>query len=174
MMALIIRDTRDKPGKHENVDRKLEALGHKIIRSKLYVGDVARADNITVSIDLKQDLQEVYSNIVGAQHDRFRRECLAAHEAGIRLIILVEHPGICTLEDVARWENPRIKRWQKIRNGKIAGGYRNMSIAKNPPVSSEQLMKAMRTISERYGCEWMFCEKWRTAYVICDLLGIGG
>lgn len=173
-MALIIRDTRDKIGKHDNVDKRLEALGHRVIRSKLYVGDVARADNITVSIDLKQNLQEVYSNIVGAQHDRFRRECIAAHEAGIRLIILVEHPGITKLEDVALWENPRIKQWQKIQAGKMVGKYRNLTISKKPPVSSEQLMNAMRTISERYGCEWMFCEKWQTVHVICRLLGIEG
>ena len=171
-MANIIRDTRDQIGKHDNVDKTLAALGHKIIRTKLYVGDVSLLNDQSVCIDLKQDLQEVYGNIVGAQHDRFRAECERAKEAGIRLIILVEHGGINSLEDVAKWQNPRAKTWERVHNGQLVGKYRGVQISKKPPVSSEQLMKSMRTMSEKYGVKWMFCEKWRTAHLICEVLGI--
>lgn len=168
----IVRDTRDKIGRHDNVDKGLEALGFKVVRTKLYVGDVARMDDMTVSIDLKQNLSEVYSNIVGAQHERFIRECKRAQEAGIRLVVLVEHGGIESVQDVAKWENPRLKKWQRIHDGQIRGAYRNVKISAKPPVSSAQLAKAMQTIADRYGVEWRFCSGWQTVHVICELLGI--
>lgn len=169
---IVARDTRDKIGAHDNVDKRLEALGHKIVRTKLYVGDVALLNDQTTCIDLKQNIQEVYNNIVGAQHDRFVRECKRAQEANIRLIILVEQGGIESVEDVAKWVNPRAKSWERIHNGQLVGKYRGVKISQKPPVSSPQLAKAMQTISERYGCEWMFCEPWRTVHVICEVLGI--
>lgn len=169
-MALIIRDTRDKIGAHDNVDKGLEKLGHKLIRSKMFVGDVALFDNQTTCIDLKQHMQEVYMDIVGAQHERFVRECKRAQDSGIRLIILVEQGGIGSVQDVAKWQNPRSQKWQRIHDGQIRGAYRGVKISPKPPVSSPQLAKAMQTISERYGAEWLFCKPEDTVKVICEVL----
>lgn len=169
---IILQDTREKTQYHANIIERLTKLGHKVERTKLYVGDYTLPTNQSVCVDVKQDLQEVYSNIIGTQHDRFRAECERAKEAGIRLIILVEQGGINSLDDVAKWKNPRAKTWQRIHNGQLVGKYRGVQIAKKPPVSSEQLMKSMRTMSEKYGVKWMFCEKWQTVHVILEVLGI--
>lgn len=75
------RDTRDKPGKHGNVEDFLLANGHKVVRSKLYVGDITLLDRQSTCIDLKQDLTEVCGNLC-QQHERFRAELLRAQEAG--------------------------------------------------------------------------------------------
>ena len=169
---VILQDTREKCNFHQNITDGLTALGHKVNRTKLYVGDYTLPTNQSVCIDVKQNMAEIYSDIVGRQHERFIRELKRAQEAGIRLIVLIEQGGIDSVQDVANWRNPRIERWFKIRDGKLRGGYRNVNIPKEPPVSSERLAKAMQTISERYGCEWMFCEPWRTVHVICEVLGI--
>ena len=169
---IILQDTREKTQFHTNIVDGLTGLGHKVERTKLYVGDYTLPTNQSVCVDVKQNLSEIYGNLVGSQHGRFVRECKRAQESGIRLIILCEQGGIDSVQDVAKWENPRIKTWQRIHNGQLVGKYRGVKISQKPPVSSAQLATAMQTISERYGCEWMFCEPWRTVHVICEVLGI--
>ena len=171
--VVIARDTRDRANRHRNVDEGLAAKGIKTVRTKLYVGDVARLDDMTVSIDLKQGLQECYGNII-QQHRRFVAECKRAQEAGIRLIILCQESGIGSVQDVANWQNPRLLKWMKLRDAHRAGKRMKEQLAPYPPVSSERLAKAMQTISDRYGVEWRFCDKTETVNVICEVLGIAG
>lgn len=149
---IFVHDTRDKAGKHDNVDDYLTAHGHKIIRSKLFVGDVTLLNDQSTVIDLKRNLQECCGNLT-QQHERFTRECVKAKENGVKLIILVEHGGaIRSIEDVKNWVNPRLK--------------------ESPyAVSGQRLYKMMRTYSDRYGVEWRFCDKRCTGRVICELLG---
>ena len=170
-MIMIARDTRDQTGKHKNVDDGLASRGIKTVRTKLYVGDVALLNDMSVCIDLKQNLTEVYGNVI-QQHDRFVRECRRAQQAGIKLIILVEQAGIGTVQDVAAWKNPRISKWEKLRDAHKAGKRMNEPLNPYPPVSSERLSKAMQTISDRYGVEWRFCSKAETVDVICEVLNI--
>lgn len=171
--VIVARDTRDHANRHRNVDEGLAAKGIKTVRTKLYVGDVARLDDMTVSIDLKQGLQECYGNII-QQHRRFVAECKRAQEAGIRLIILCQESGIGSVQDVANWQNPRMTKWLKLRDAHRAGKRMKEQLAPYPPVSSERLAKAMQTISDRYGVEWRFCDKTETVNVICEVLGIAG
>lgn len=167
----ILQDTREKKAYHENVVNGLKAIGHKVVRTKLFVGDYTRVDDMTVCVDLKQNMQEVYSNVI-SDHERFIRECKRAQDSGIHLIILVEQGGISAVKDVAKWRNPRVDRWYKIHNGQIRGAYRGVQIPKQPPVSSQRLAQTMQTISERYGVEWRFCSPDKTVDVICDVLGL--
>jgi len=51
-----------------------------------------------------------------------------------------------------------------------AGKCLNRVQSKQPPASSEALMKSMRTMSERYGVEWRFCEKKDTGREIVNIL----
>lgn len=155
-MNVIQMDTREKTGKKDNILRYLDAHGVKVIRSKLYCGDWTRLDNQTVCIDTKKDLQEVYSNVI-TDHDRFRSECVRAAEAGIRLVILVEQRGIRDLDQVHEWVNPRARRAAR---------------GKRPPVDPGRLQTVMRTMSERYGIDWVFCDPEDTGKVICDILQI--
>lgn len=171
MPVIIARDTRDQAGKHNNVDKGLADRGIKTVRTKLYVGDVARLDDMTVCIDLKKNLTEVYGNVI-QQHDRFVRECRRAQQAGIKLIILVEQKGIGSVQDVAAWKNPRISKWEKLRDAHRNGKRMTEKLNPYPPVSSERLAKAMQTISDRYGAEWMFCAPTDTVKVICEVLNL--
>lgn len=71
---MIIIDTRQQANKHKHKETVWAQLGVQTVRSKLIVGDYARLDNLTVSVDTKKDIVEVAGNICGKQHERFRAE----------------------------------------------------------------------------------------------------
>jgi ERCC4-type nuclease len=146
---VFIEDTRNQIGKHKNITNRLEELGHKVVRSKLIVGDYSRADLPTVAIDTKQDYVELASNICGKEHARFRAECERAKEIGYQLIILVEEncPAIA-------WQPPRRK------NGKLL-----------TKVNPSTLAKAMETMYLKYDVGFTFCDKNKTADKIIELVG---
>lgn len=168
---IFIHDTRDKKNKHQNVELYIEGLGHRIVRSKMFVGDIALLNDQSVCIDLKASLTEVESNLI-QQHDRFRREAQRAQENGIRLIILVEAHGIHSLEDVAGWENPRRKRWEKIDQAHANGRMLSIQISPKPPVDGAQLMQIMKTMQAKYGLEWRFCSHQDAGKEILKYLGV--
>lgn len=146
---VLIEDTRNQIGKHKALNDQLSSLGVVVVRSKLYVGDYARIDDLTTCIDTKKDWVEVAGNICGKQHERFRAECVRAKEAGIRLVILVEEEV-----PIEQWKSPR------KRNGGLISH-----------VSSEVLSKAMKTMTEKYGVAFVNCNKNDTAKTIIELLG---
>ena len=148
---LFIHDTRDKPGKHKNVDAYLKANGHQIVRSKMYVGDIALMNDQTVCIDLKKDLQELHQNVC-QQHVRFRNELIRARDANISLLFLCEHgPDITTLSDVRKWVNPRLK-------------------VSPLALSGMELYKRLVTIETKYHTKFYFCDKTHTGKAIIQLL----
>ena len=167
----IIQDTREQAQKHNHVLDGFQQLGINVVRSKLFVGDYTRIDNMTVCVDTKKNLQEVYCNVI-QDHRRFTDECKAAFSAGIKLIVLVEESGLSSVQDVASWKNPRALRWERLRDAHKRGKQMNKPLSPYPPVSSERLCKAMQTIAERYHIEWRFCDKADTARTICEILGI--
>ena len=149
---VFIHDTRDKTTKHKNVDDYLIAQGHKVVRSKLYVGDITLLNNQSVCIDLKRNLQEVCQNVC-QDHARFKRELERAAEYEIKLVFLVEHGGsIKTLDDVKDWKNPRLKDHPLAMSG-------------------ERLYKVLLTMQNKYGIDWQFCDKRCTGKRILEILG---
>lgn len=147
-------DTREHKFELARVQRQIEKKGVKTINSKLYVGDYQSLDNPRLVIDRKKDLQELCSNVC-QQHERFRRELVRAQDAGINLIILVEHGGdIQELEDVFFWDNPRIKESPKATTG-------------------QALFRSLLTIRDRYGVRFEFCDKRHTGERIVELLSNG-
>lgn len=147
-------DTREHKFELARVQRQIEKKGVKTINSKLYVGDYQSLDNPRLVIDRKKDLQELCSNVC-QQHERFRRELVRAQEAGINLIILVEHGGdIRELEDVFFWDNPRIKDSPRATTG-------------------QALYRSLLTIRDRYGVRFEFCDKRHTGERIVELLSNG-
>ena len=165
-------DTRDKAGKHANVGPVLETMGHKVIRSKLYVGDITLVNRQDVCIDLKAGLFEVESNLM---HDaaRFRAECKRAREAGIKLVILIEDEQIKTLEGVRDWTNPRQTAWDRLRELHSQGKRLTTKLPTRPPVTGLQLHGLMLAMSRLYGVEWRFAPYKDTARAVCDILGVG-
>ena len=141
---VIISDTRQQEGKHEAKLAYFKAQGYKVVRTKLFVGDYARLDNQTIAIDTKKDFLELCGNVCGNQHERFRDECKRAKECGIQLIVLREE--IPPHGNLAEWHSPRTK------------------------VKGETLAKCLRTMQERYGVKFGFCDKASTGKIIINIL----
>ena len=169
---IFIHDTRDQAGKHKNLEEWMEREGHTLVRSKMYVGDIALLHDQSTCIDLKSlGLTEVYNNLVQS-HNRFRDECIRAKEANIKLIVLVEEKGVRELHEVKNWQNPQQKRWEKqnaYNNWLIAHGREPYKPTK-PPVPSDRLMGMMDAMSQRYGVEWVFCHPDRVGEFVYRLL----
>ena len=151
---IIQEDTRQKAGKHDIKHAYFSEHGVELVRCKLPFGDYAPIP--PVSIDTKENMEEIAQNICGSEHKRFINECKAAKSAGCQLIILVENNlGITDISQVHNWINPRI-----IYSDKVVQGPR--------------LQKAMETISERYGVRFMFCDPHESGKVIMEILSKWG
>ena len=144
----------------ETIDRR----GNKLKKQDL-VGD------IKVSVDTKKDLQEVCGNICSGSHARFRDEVILAQKVGAKLIILVEEAGINSIDDVFKWKNPRMYRYNKIKYMHERGKWQSIALPKAPPTNGQTLAKAMLTLENKYGCKFMFCKPSETADKIVELLG---
>lgn len=105
-------------------------------------------DLIELSIDTKKGLQEVIGNVCSKQHERFKRELLKTNG---RLILLIEEPGIETLEDVYFWDNPRLEKNPKATKG-------------------SSLYKSLCTIEQEYGVRIYFCDRKDSGNKILELL----
>lgn len=146
----IVEDTRNKVGEHELKAEHFANNDVMVHRCKLPVGDYALFP--TVSIDTKKNIAEIAANIGGKEHARFREECKLAKAFGCRLVILVENTeGVTCVDDLPRWNNPRIR-------------YDKRSI------TGERLAKAMHTMTERYGVEFMFCHPIEAGAIIERIL----
>ena len=147
----LIEDTRQKIDQHDIKHTYFKQAEIEIIRCALPFGDYCIVPSI--SIDTKANMDEIASNI-GSDHQRFKRECIAAKEAGCQLIILVENTeGITCVNEVHRWVNPE-------------------QIYRPRAITGERLQKAMLTMSERYGVRFEFCEPEQAAGRIIELLGV--
>ena len=148
-------DTREKQRAIRKIIKTFDDNGVKHFSSKLLVGDYMSLDNPRLIIDRKQNLQELCGNVC-QQHERFKRELLKAINAGIQLVILVEHgPDIQSLEDVWFWENPRKHevRWRMV-NGK-----REKYVVSAKAVDGNQLYKIPVYIRDRYNVRFEFVRK---------------
>lgn len=74
------------------------------------------------------------------------KEVRRAREQNIKLIVLIEHGGIKSLQDVAKWNS---------KYGNISG---------------RELMERMYRIHIAYGAEFLFCDKRVTGKKIIELL----
>lgn len=146
---IIIEDSRQQKNKHELKHAHFNEMGVQLIRCKLPFGDYSNVPNI--SVDTKANMLEIAQNI-GSDHKRFKNECIAARDAGCQLIILVENnDGITSIDDVSKWINPDI-------------------IYRPNAITGERLQKAMKTMSERYGVRFEFCNPNDSASRIMELL----
>lgn len=146
----LIEDTRQKIGEHEIKHKWFSENGIELIRNKLPFGDYAKVPSIAV--DTKANMDEIAANICGKEHERFKRECVRARDAGCKLIFLIENDvGITSIDEVHKWINPRT-----VYNPKCVQG--------------DRLERAMKTMSSRYGCMFYFCKPEDSAKTILKLL----
>lgn len=149
-MNTIIEDSRQQAGKHNIKHDWFSRHAVELVRCKLPFGDYAPVP--PVSIDTKNSMDEIAGNICGSEHKRFINECKGARDAGCKLIILVENEcGISDISEVHKWINPRI-------------------VYSPNCVQGARLQKAMETISERYGVQFLFCTPGESAGKIMEIL----
>lgn len=155
MPIRIVVDTREKPHAISAILSYFEKHQIDVIRRKLDTGDYMTDPPGNVSVDRKQNLLEVVKNVC-QQHKRFSAECVRAKEAGIRLVILVEHGGkIRGVDSVKDWNNPRLS----------TSPY---------AVSGARLHHIMLTYQHKYGVQWEFCDKRSTGKRIAEILAKDG
>lgn len=157
-MRALIEDTRNQVGRHAAKNERWAAEGVAVVRSKLAFGDYALAP--PVAVDTKRSIQELAMDI-DREHDRFRRECVGARDAGCRLVVLTENSdGVSTLSQLAAWVEPD----ESFRR-------RRHAVRK---ISGLRIAKACMTMSERYGVEFAFCAPDEAADEILRILAGGG
>lgn len=145
-------DSREKARAIKKILSTFDRRGVNYFVSKLPVGDYISLDNARLSIDRKQNLLELCSNVC-QQRARFTAELERANKSGIKLVILCEHgAGIKTLDDVLAWKNPRLK------ESPLA-------------VSGERLYRILTALGRTYNVEFEFCTKAETGNRIIELLG---
>ena len=179
---LLIEDKGQKEGQHILKNRYFENNEIEVLRAPLPVGDYIVADDkvsdvihrkakrnmevkkmdflgtYTVAVDTKKDMQEIIGNICGKSHPRFRDECILAQNNGIKLYVLIENAdGVKSVEDVFKWRNPRLERYNRIKYMQSCGKWLNASIPITPPTSGKTLAKSMLTMQLKYGVEFVFC-----------------
>lgn len=152
---LIIQDTREKEGKKEHILKTFRIYGYDVVREKIDVGDYMFSHENKVSVDVKESMLEVVSNLT-KQHERFKKELIRANENGKKLFILVEEP-LKSVYSVQFWKSP-VYKFGKLKGKPITN------------INSTTLMKMMITIQNKYGCEFVFCKKEDSGKKILELL----
>jgi len=143
---ILLEDTRNKEGKHENIHHYCERHGIEIVRKCLSVGDYMLPGG-NISVDSKSGLLELSRNLMNkSDHSRFYKECRRAMQQGIKLIILCEQKGINGIEDVKNWSS------------------------EYSPVSGRSLMERIYQASISWGVEFIFCHKNATGRRLIELL----
>ena len=174
-MRLVI-DTRQQADKHNIKDKWFEEHGIETVRKKVDFGDyILDVEHPTVSVDTKRSVDEIAQNI-SSQHERFKREILRANDNGARLVILVENKdGYLIVDDLLPWVNSECKRcrsyFKKECNPCGPGPCTNSKHkSKHKPIQGARLALAMKTMSTRYGVEWLFCRPEDSAQIIYSIL----
>ena len=167
-------DSREKAKKIEKIISTFKDNNIDYFVSKLYIGDYVELHNPLLVIDRKHNLNELCANTSDVPkkdaNGRFKRysdgrlqtdlhrftdELKRAQEHGIKLVILCEHGGeIKNLEDVKKWNNPRLK------ESPLA-------------VSGERLFRKLKAISNKYDVRFEFCDKAHTGQRIIEILEEG-
>lgn len=144
-MAIIV-DTREK--KNHRILEYFDQRGIKYICKKLETGDYMESGRMDITIDRKQNLDELLRNMCSPDKSRFWREIRRSKSEGIKFIILCEHGG-------------------KYKSIKDVANFRS----KYSSVSGRTLMEKMYSAHISYGVEFLFCDKRCTGKRIVELLG---
>ncbi len=142
-----------------------------------------------VCVDTKKDIQELVGNVCGKQHERFRDECILAQNNGIKLYVLVQNAGglirgtkdiynstVTKLDELKGWKNPRL--FVMMNSDEIIGHWKNGNprykrVQRHPSATKgETLMKACKTMQEKYGVEFVFCHNSEQGARVLELLGM--
>ena len=172
-MITIIEDSRQQRGQHDLKSAYFKSAGIKVIRSKVVAGDYVLLNDMSRTVDTKKGLNEIVNNLVH-DHERFRREADFCKDNGIEFIVLIEEPGMHCLEDVKKWENPRLRRYNKINYMHSIGKWQTVPEPKGkPPTNNITLYKIMWTFAQNHATRFEFCAPKDAGRRIIELLTEG-
>ena len=149
---MLIVDSREQWTQSRSTDAHLKSYfgkhGIEYAVRKLDCGDYMMEENPLLTIDRKQSLQEVASNLLNRKDSsRFWREVRRCHASGIKLVVLVESgPSVLSINDVPKWKS------------------------KYSQVTGRRLIDEMIRLEAAYGVRWVFCSKQSTGKRIMEIL----
>ena len=177
-------DTRER--KNQHILKYFEKKNIEYETKKVDEGDYKLEGKNTICIERKGNLNEIMANITQA---RFKRELERAKQKGVKLIVLIENSSnINSIDDIPlKWKNPRLEQYKRTLKWKLGLNYhaeynewelyrqakeRGLQTYR-PPISPEQLRKALHTIEENkedYDVSFEFCSKSETGQKILEIL----
>lgn len=145
---IIIEDTRQQAGKHKKKHQWWDENNVELLRCKLPFGDYSLPPKVVV--DTKANLTEIATNMCGAfkEQHRFKEECTRARDSGCKLVFLIE-----------------------TKNEQIFGA--NIRLGNGRFIKGEQLITAMSTMHERYGCDFVLVKPENAAEKVIEILENG-
>lgn len=168
----LIQDTREKVGKKTEIDDYFKQQNIKLLRSKLPYGDYCRVDKMNLTIDVKMSALELF-NCMTKDHIRFRNEIKGANDFGIGIVILIEETDYyATLDTFRDWYRIPVWKsdgWQTSSNGT----QRFKTHRKGEPMTKvdvNAIVKAMKTMQEKYAVLFKFTTKERCGADIINIL----
>lgn len=158
MTGVLIEDTRQQSGKHDEKHQWWSRNGFTLVRSKLAFGDYCLPPK--TAVDTKASIAELAYDI-DHDHERFRRELVGARDAGCKLYVVTENDaGVRSLADLAGWAETPEQFAQRVQAKRRLKG--------------DRLAKACATMEERYGATFLFCKPEECAELVTGLLeGVG-
>ena len=143
---MILVDTRER--KWDHIRTKWEAGGVEFEVRKLDFGDYMIPGG-SVSVDRKQNIDELAMNLCTSDARRFWNEIRNAKKHGIKIVILCEHSrNVKEPRDVLGWRS------------------------KHSRITGERVFRAMFEASAAYGVEFRFTDKRNTGKRIMEILGV--
>ena len=152
----------------EEMQETIDRRGDKLKKADL-VGD------IKIAVDRKNSIEEICGNVCSttSAHERFRDEVILAQKCGCKFYVLIEDDKVTSLDDLEHWQNPREKKYFYYKALMAQGKKLRMILPKQPPASGKKLAKALRTMEEKYGVKFLFCNPKDAAARIVELLTKG-
>lgn len=163
-------DSRQQINKHDLKNKYFQDNGIKVLRSKLPYGDYAIVGKNNLTIDTKMSALELF-NCMTKDHIRFRNEIKGANDFNIGIVILIEEEEYyATLDTFRDWY--RIPLW-KSDGWKNNGIHKIKTHKKGEPMTKvdvNAIVKAMKTMQEKYAVLFKFTTKERCGADIINIL----
>ena len=178
----IICDSREQKNQHILKHFQKNNIEYKI--KKVDEGDYKIEGQDNICIERKATLQEITSNII---QPRFKRELEKEKQKGVKLVVLIENSsGINSIDEIPKKKKNQRLEFYKFQLKKQLGLFGEFNEwylyreakdkglkPRKPPISPEQLRKALHTIEdnkEDYDASFEFCSKSETGKKILELL----
>jgi hypothetical protein len=173
-MKTIYYDSLQKAGKHTNKHEYLQTLdGYELVQKRLLVGDYMLSAG-RISVDTKANLQELWTNVKTADHRRFKAECIKAQELEIQLYVLTETTFATNLDDLKKWREPNSEYCSRGGSPRLEylakKNHKPLPKGKPRRAYGSTLAKSCRTMEEKYGVRFLFCDPNKTGERIIEIL----